>query len=388
MSNPVDDAGLSGDIQSHCDAIDAYSAKTERGSKRLSTISIVSSAIAAALTAGPAFGGRTFAETVQQGLELDDSSTVWRWLCFGAVVMSVTAGITTEVISKRNVAGHVAAAQEAKALLLKLERRLRRRELAPSAAVTEFEDIVNRITFVPMVGTGAPSSGRGARQAAPVSRGPVMATVLAATVALFSALLLVAALVGYGMGLTEEAGPTAPTAPPPPPATTAPPTTEPPESTAPDLADVDVFAGQTDGETATLAIVAGAGEAAAYVCDGADFEAWLSGTVDDGRMELEGPGGATLTGTIEDGLVSGDLATGRVTTSFVATAAEEPAGVYRAEIQVNGQDTVIGWAVVSEDVQLGIATIGGVPTGAPPLDLEDLSFTVNGAEHRAVRVAP
>jgi hypothetical protein len=383
MSNSVDDAGLSGDIQSHCDAIDAYSGKTERRSKRLSTISIVSSAIAAALAAGPAFGGRTFAETVQQGLELDDPSTVWRWLCFGAVVVSVTAGITTELLSKGNLAGHLAAAQEAKALLLRLERRLRRRELTPSAAVTEFEDIVDGIKFVPVVATGAPSSGHGvAPRAAPVSRGPVMATVLAATVALFSALLLVAALVGYGMGLAQEPGPD------PIPGTTAVPTTEPPRSSPPDLADAEVFAGRTDGETATLAMVIGAEKAAAYVCDGADFEAWLSGDVDDGRMELTGAGGATLTGMIEEGLVSGDLATGRVTTRFVATAADEPAGVYRADIQVNGQNAVIGWAVLSEDVQVGIANIGGLRTGAPTLDLTDLSFTLNGAEHTAERVAP
>jgi hypothetical protein len=394
MPEPVDDAGLSSDIRSYCQAIEAYTTKNERGSKRLSTISIVSSAIAAALTAGPAFGGRSFAETVQQGLSLGDSSTVWRSLCFGAVVVSVTAGITTEMVSKGNLAGHLIEAHEARALLLKLERRLRRREVAPGAAMTEFEDIVDALTFIPLAGAGAPSGGHDAdRRAVPARRGPAVATVLAATVALVSAVLLLAGLVGYGLGLREEPGPStdggtagapsttsAPT-------TTAGPTSRAPTSTAPDPAELAVFAGGTDQATATLAIVAGAGQAAAYVCDGDQFEAWLSGDVVDGRMQLAGAGGATLTGTLEEGLVSGDLVAGGVATRFVATTAGPPAGVYRAEIEVNGQASVIGWAVVSEDVQVGVANVGGLRTGAPPLDLDDLSFSMNG-EHRAERVTP
>lgn len=404
MPDPVDDAGLSGDIRSHCQAIDAYTTRTERGTKRLTTISIVSSAIAAALTAGPAFGGRSFADTVQQGLDLDQSSTVWQWLCFGAVVVSVTAGITTELVSKRNVAEHLTEAHEARALLSRLERRLRRGEVTPAAAMTEFEDVVDGIPFIPMVGTGTSSSGHDAGQrAASALRGPVVATVLAATVALFCAVLLLAGLVGLGLGLTARSGPgpgegttASPTTTPGPTttagseseaATSASPTSAAPTSTAPDPAEVQAFTGQTDVETATLAIVTGAGQAAAYVCDGDQFEAWLSGDVVDGRMQLTGAGGATLTGTLEEGLVSGDLDAGGVTTHFVATTAGPPAGVYRAEITVNGEATVIGWAVVSDDVQVGIANIGGLRDDAPRLDLDDLSFMLNG-EHRAERVTP
>jgi hypothetical protein len=63
-----------------------------------------------------------------------------------------------------------------------------------------------------------------------------------------------------------------------------------------------------------------------------------------------------------------------------------PAGVYQASIQVNGVETRVRLAVQSDGAQVGMANTGGVRTPAPPLDLGDLSFMLNGAEHRAERV--
>jgi hypothetical protein len=79
-------AGLLQAIKDRRRTIEAYVREKEPVSTRLLTISIVSSAMAAALTAGPAFGGEKFAETVTTGLSLERPSRVWGILCFGAVV--------------------------------------------------------------------------------------------------------------------------------------------------------------------------------------------------------------------------------------------------------------------------------------------------------------
>ena len=158
-----------------------------------------------------------------------------------------------------------------------------------------------------------------------------MATVLPVAGALFAAFLLVAALLGYVLGLTRE-----PPGPDPQSGSTATPTA---------AEYPDIFAGRTEGETATLAILTGDGEAVAYVRGGDDFEAWLDGPVEGNRMELSGPDGAGLRGTVEDGLVAGDITTPRFSTAFVATAASD-------------------------------------------LDLDDLGFRRNGTEYRATPFRP
>jgi hypothetical protein len=68
---------------------------------------------------------------------------------------------------------------------------------------------------------------------------------------------------------------------------------------------------------------------------------------------------------------------------FPAAVAGPPAGVYRAEIQLDGRDTYITCAVVSRNLQLGVIETpdGGLP--APSLNLDTGNFTLNGVAHHA-----
>ncbi|OMQ14294.1 hypothetical protein A7K94_0217630 [Modestobacter sp. VKM Ac-2676] len=152
--------------------------------------------------------------------------------------------------------------------------------------------------------------------------------------------------------------------------------------------DQAVFGGRTAEAGISLAVVTGDGEASAYLCDGRDVEAWLSGTVVGDRMELAGPGGSTLTGVVSGDVISGEVSTPEVATPFLARAAEEPAGVYRADIQVDGADARVGWAVLPDGSQVGILSLGGAQTPAPPLDLDDRTFRLNGELHKAERLVP
>lgn len=104
-------------IQECQSGIHKYVRESKPRSNRLANISIVSSAIAAALTAGPAAGGTTFAKTVQQGLGWEQSSSVWRLLCLAAVIVSVVSAISANVNKSNNLAAHISAAEDCNAEL-------------------------------------------------------------------------------------------------------------------------------------------------------------------------------------------------------------------------------------------------------------------------------
>jgi len=149
-----------------------------------------------------------------------------------------------------------------------------------------------------------------------------------------------------------------------------------------------VYAGRSSGNQVTVAVVTDGGQAAAYVCNGRTIEAWLQGSVHGSQVSLSGLHGAGLTGTL-----SGLAMFGIVTPSsglsfpFSAELSPRPAGVYQARIVVNGLATRIGWAVLPDGTQLGVTVAGTTRYAAPPLDLSDGSFTLDGASYHASSVA-
>jgi hypothetical protein len=145
-----------------------------------------------------------------------------------------------------------------------------------------------------------------------------------------------------------------------------------------------VYAGRSSGNQVTLAVVTDGNKAAGYVCNGRNVEAWLQGWVHGDQVSMTGLHGAGLTGSL-----SGLAMFGMVTTSaglsfpFSAGLSPEPAGVYQARITVNGLATRIGWVVLPDGTQMGVAMTGTTTYAAPPLDLTSDSFTLGGATHTA-----
>jgi hypothetical protein len=138
----------------------------------------------------------------------------------------------------------------------------------------------------------------------------------------------------------------------------------------------------------TLAVSTDGDKAVAYVCNGHTIEAWLQGSIKGNQVSLAGNKGASLTGSL-----SGLAMFGMVTPSaglslpFSAELSPHPAGVFQARITVNGLATRIGWAVLPDGTQLGVAVIGSAKQPAPPLDLSDGAFTLDGASFKAAEVA-
>jgi hypothetical protein len=149
-----------------------------------------------------------------------------------------------------------------------------------------------------------------------------------------------------------------------------------------------VYTGRSSGNQVTLAVETDGAKAAAYVCNGKTIEAWLQGSVNGNQISLAGNKGTSLTGSL-----SGLDMFGTVTASaggsfpFAAELSPRPAGVYQARIAVNGLATRIGWAVLPDGTQVGVAVAGTTKYSAPPLDLANGSFTLDGGSFKATPVA-
>jgi hypothetical protein len=148
-----------------------------------------------------------------------------------------------------------------------------------------------------------------------------------------------------------------------------------------------VYSGKTGGGEATVAVAVNGDRAAAYLCDGTRIETWLQGSVTGDQVVLTGRDTAALIGT-----VSGTTLSGTVVTStgqgwlFSAEEARPPAGIYQARTTIDGLATRIGWVVLPDGTQVGIQNVGGNRSPAPALDLEDTTFTLDGAAQEATPV--
>ncbi len=149
-----------------------------------------------------------------------------------------------------------------------------------------------------------------------------------------------------------------------------------------------VYTGRSSGNQVTLAVQTEGDKAAAYICNGRTIEAWLQGSVKGNQVSLTGNKGASLTGSLSGLDMFGTVtANAGVSFPFSAQLSPHPAGVFQARIAVNGLATRIGWAVLPDGTQVGLAVAGATKYPAPPLDLANGSFTVGGGSFKATRVA-
>lgn len=133
------------------------------------------------------------------------------------------------------------------------------------------------------------------------------------------------------------------------------------------------YAGRTSGNEATIAIAVRGGEVSAYICDGKETEAWLKGTITDGTLTLQGRDDAHADGSIQGDAVFGTLWIQGKQWPYAAQRAERPAGLYQGSGTVDGAPARVGWIVLPDGSQVGVANIGGVARPAPAIDPYQLS---------------
>jgi hypothetical protein len=130
-------------------SITAYVRDLEPRGARLMAISIICSALVAALTAGPALGGTRFTDAVQDMASLSGGSVVWRTLCLAALVLSIVAAVTTNLYRSRDVGARLGKAEAAGAALEGLEALVEFGRLPLEDAVGLYQRAVADIPFVP-----------------------------------------------------------------------------------------------------------------------------------------------------------------------------------------------------------------------------------------------
>jgi hypothetical protein len=144
-----------------------------------------------------------------------------------------------------------------------------------------------------------------------------------------------------------------------------------------------VYAGPAEDSPAAIAVAVLGNQAAAYVCDGRNVEAWFRGTVEGGNISLKSKSGATLQAELDDKEIKGVVQVENDTLEFEIDEAKQPAGLYRAR----GSKTTIGWIVLQDGSQVGVQTTGSGSSAAPQLDPENPQVTVDGENLDAAAVS-
>ncbi|MGQ0776406.1 MAG: hypothetical protein ACT4NY_18600 [Pseudonocardiales bacterium] len=154
---------------------------------------------------------------------------------------------------------------------------------------------------------------------------------------------------------------------------TADPQSADPQPPPPVEAEESAYAGRTSGDEATIALAVRGGEVYGYICDGKQVESWLEGTITDGKLTLQGRDDARADGSIQGDAVFGTLWVQGKKWPYAAQRAERPAGLYEGNGTVDGAAARVGWIVLQDGSQVGIANIRGVPRPAPAIDPYQLS---------------
>jgi hypothetical protein len=190
---------------------------------------------------------------------------------------------------------------------------------------------------------------------------------------------------------TETTQPPVTTEPPAPPVTTteppAPPastTTDLPAPPEPEFPAEAVFAGRAADSPMAIAVAVKGDEAAAYLCDGANVESWLKGTAVGGTVDLKSKDGAnTLTAELTGENLNGTITIAGQPLQFSLAPAQAPAGLYRGE----GDTTTLGWIILPDGTQVGIARSASGNAPAPALDPAKGAVTVRGERVGAEKVS-
>jgi hypothetical protein len=149
-------AELLGRIASRRASVLTYLTEQQPRFRRRANVTIVLTTLAAISTAGPAVGGESFAGGVQRALGLPSDSSVWRVLCFVALVVSVGAAVLTNLDKSRNNAAQLATVEATAGELEGLGVLLEFGDLSVQDAVKLFHQYTSKVAFVP----GGPVPGR------------------------------------------------------------------------------------------------------------------------------------------------------------------------------------------------------------------------------------
>lgn len=125
---------------------------------RLTNVSIISSALAAALVAGPALGGAGFTDSVKQELSLTTGAAVWRPLCIAALIVSLVSVISANLSKSHDLTARITAAEVCNTELEAVMTSLHYGHMSMEDAVEQYHHCVSKVPFVEEEHERAPGS--------------------------------------------------------------------------------------------------------------------------------------------------------------------------------------------------------------------------------------
>jgi len=126
--------------------IAAYLSTTQPRNRRLANTAVICSAIAAALTTGPAVGGKPLTAWLTGTLGL--TSPVWQLLCLAATVCSVAAAIATNMSKSHETVSKILRAQTCDAKLEGLETLIDMDQIDLQKASSLYTQYLPEISFI------------------------------------------------------------------------------------------------------------------------------------------------------------------------------------------------------------------------------------------------
>lgn len=148
-------------ISEHSAQMRRYIWRNAPVTNRVSIVCIVSSGLAALITAGPATGGASFIELVKGVLGLSDGDLTGRLVCMTAMIVSVVAAIAANLSKSSELPVRVQTAEAGVAILDKLAVDLRFGTMSVPEGSIRYSAVIEKMPFlVSEKGTSHPASGR------------------------------------------------------------------------------------------------------------------------------------------------------------------------------------------------------------------------------------
>jgi MFS family permease len=133
-------------IQAKRAEVEKYLSAASSRNRRLVNVTIVAGTIAAATTAGPALGGKNFADWLTGAFSLSTPS--WRILCLVAFLCSLAATVATQLQTSHDYEDRIARAQGTRASLEALEVGIASGYLSQQEAMSQYLKCVDSSSFI------------------------------------------------------------------------------------------------------------------------------------------------------------------------------------------------------------------------------------------------
>jgi hypothetical protein len=143
-------------IEARRASIQTYLRDHRPRTRRRATVTVVLSSLAALFTAGPALGGETFAESVQNSLGLASDSTVWRTLCFLTLLVSIGSAVLVNLGKANDDVARLASAEAANTELEGLTGLLQYGRVTVEDGAKLYQQYIVKIPFVDDLPAAAP----------------------------------------------------------------------------------------------------------------------------------------------------------------------------------------------------------------------------------------